>query len=153
MPTQREWDENWIRVSKTVAKMSKDPTTKVGSVIVTPDNRQCSIGYNGFAAGIEETEEKWQRPTKYQYVIHSEMNSIMNCPFDTKGCSLYVTLMPCHRCITHLVNAGIKRVVYEKPYDRLEHIDIWNEAASLFDEVVCLGEISDSRYEQHTDQD
>jgi deoxycytidylate deaminase len=124
--------------------MSKDPTTKVGAVIVTPDNRQCSIGYNGFAKGIEETEEKWERPTKYEYVIHSEMNAIMNCPFDTHGCTVYITMTPCHRCITHLVNAGIKRIVYEHEYDRLAHVDIWKEAASLFDEVVCLKDCDDS---------
>ena len=99
MPTQLQWDQTWLQVAKTVSKLSKDPSTKVGSVTVTPDNRHCSIGYNGFVRGIEETKEKWERPLKYQYVQHSELNSILNCPFDTMGCTLYCTHQCCHRCI------------------------------------------------------
>lgn len=138
MPNQSEWDDHWMRMAKTTSELSKDPKTKVGAIIVTPDNRQCSIGYNGFAAGIAETVDKWKRPTKYNYVIHSEMNAIINCPFDTKGCTLYCTLQPCHRCITHCVNAGISRLVYGKQYDNIEHIEIWKETADLFEEVLFL---------------
>lgn len=107
----------------------------MGSVIVTPDNRHCSVGYNGFAAGIEETEEKWQRPIKYQYVIHSEENAILNCPFETIGCTIYITHQPCHRCIQRLRNAGIKRIIYNKKYDNLEYKNIWDETYTLFDTV------------------
>jgi len=135
MPTQKQWDLHWIEIAEVTSKLSKDPTTKVGCVIVTPDNRQCAIGYNGFPAGIQETPEKWERPLKYQFVIHSEINAIMNCPFDTKGCTIYITLQPCHRCIGALKNAGIKRIVYKNDYPNLEHKDIWEEISKLFDSV------------------
>lgn len=132
MASKKKWNETWMRVALVVAKLSKDPNTQVGAVIVTTDNRQCSVGYNGFAVGIEETEAKWQRPRKYQYVIHGEINAIMNCPFDTKGCKIYLTHSPCHRCIAHLINAGITEVYYLEDYKNLEYLDIWNEHRQLF---------------------
>jgi dCMP deaminase len=130
MPTQEQWHRHWLEVAQVTAKLSKDPTTQVGAVVVTQDNRQCSIGYNGFAMGIEETPEKWQRPTKYEYVIHAELNAILNCPFDHKGCKLYLTLQPCHRCIEMVLNSGILDVYYLKEYENLCHKDIWLEHAS-----------------------
>ena len=138
MPTENKWDKHWLEVAAVVSKLSKDPTTQVGAVIVTPDNRQCSIGYNGFSAGIDETPEKWERPLKYEYVIHAEKNALMNCPFDTQGCSIYTTITPCHRCLVHLVNAGIKKVVYGEEYANLCHKDIWLEAAELIGNVYQL---------------
>ena len=138
MPSQNKWDQHWLDVAHVVSNMSKDPSTQVGAVIVTPDNRQCSIGYNGFSAGVEETPDKWERPIKYERVIHAEMNAIMNCPFDTNGCSVYTTITPCHRCMVHLVNAGVKKVVYAKEYDNLCHMDIWVESALLIGKVYQL---------------
>lgn len=136
MPNQQQWDEHWLKIAEITSQLSKDPSTKVGAVVVTPDNRQCSLGYNGFAAGIEETPEIWNdRPVKYEMVIHGEINAILNCPFPTKGCTVYVTHQPCHRCMPHLRNAGIERVVYAQEYPRLQHRDIWLKTAMLFKEV------------------
>jgi dCMP deaminase len=132
MASKDKWNKVWMKVARTVSELSKDPATKVGAVIVTLDNRQCSVGYNGFAVGIDETGDKWERPRKYQYVIHGEINAIMNCPFDTKGCKVYLTHTPCHRCIAHLVNAGITEVYFLEEYKNLEHKDIWEEHRSLF---------------------
>lgn len=135
MPSQEKWDKLFLQMALDVSKMSKDPITKVGSVIVTPNNRQLSFGYNGFVKGIEETEEKWQRPTKYNYVQHSELNSILNCPFETIGCTLYCTHQCCHKCLEMVIQSGIVRVIYIHPYANIEHIDIWNEHAKLLKEI------------------
>ena len=135
MPTQTQWDQHWLKIAQVTAQLSKDPTTKVGAVVVSPDNRQCSIGYNGFASGIEETPEKWERPEKYDWSIHAEENALFNSPFDKRGCSVYITLQPCHKCIGKLRNAGIKRVLYTTEYWNLQRKDIWDETAKLFDEV------------------
>ena len=142
MPTEQQWNKHWMMVAMVTSKLSKDPSTQVGAVIVTQDNRQCSIGYNGFAKGIEETPEKWQRPTKYEYVIHAELNAILNSPFDHKGCKLYLTLQPCHRCIEMIVNSGILDVYYLKEYPNLQYKDIWLEhtnklrTCELFTETI-----------------
>lgn len=135
MPTQEKWDKHWLKVAKVTSELSKDPTTHVGAVIVTQDNRKCSIGYNGFVSGIEETEEKWQRPTKYLYSQHAEMNAIINCPFDTVGCILYCTHQCCHRCLEMVIQAGITRIIYISDYANLEHKDIWLEHSKLLKEI------------------
>ncbi len=142
MPSENRWDQHWLEVAQVVSKLSKDKHTKVGCVIVSKDNRHCSIGYNGFAAGIDETDEKWERPTKYEYVIHSETNSLLNCPFDTVGCSCYITLQPCHRCISNLANAGIEKVVYLKDYPNLCHEDIWKDIV-----ISCFSDKKVYRYD------
>ena len=130
---QRDWDLHWLAMAKQNSNLSKDPITKVGAAIVTSDNRQVSFGYNGFPAGVEETTERWQRPNKYDWVIHAEVNAIINCPFDTKGCSIYLTMAPCHKCIGIILNAGIKRVIYDGDYKRLECKEIWQEISEQFD--------------------
>ena len=138
MPNQNKWDKLFLNIAFDVSEMSKDPSTRVGAVIVSKDNRKISFGYNGFVRGIEETSKKWERPTKYQYVQHAEPNAIINCPFDTVDCTLYCTHQPCHRCIEIVAQAGIKRVVYAQEYNNLEYKDIWNEHAKLFDEIICV---------------
>lgn len=129
-----KWDRHWLQVAQITSALSKDPSTKVGAVIVTPDNRQLSCGYNGFASDIEETEDMWNiREIKYELVVHAEMNAIINAPFDTKNCSLYCTHQPCHRCMPHIKNAGIKRIVFESPYERIQHKELINKYIPFFD--------------------
>lgn len=133
---QKKLDRNFLRIAYMAAiNLSKDPCTRVGAVITSADSRQVSLGYNGFPAGVDESVERWQRPEKYEWVIHAEMNAVINAPFDTKNCYLYSTHQPCHRCMVHLVNTGIKRIVYyeAKPDDRP---DIFREVAKSFDEVL-----------------
>ncbi|MCL4361305.1 dCMP deaminase family protein [Candidatus Dependentiae bacterium] len=138
MTRQEKLDQNFLRLAwMTALNLSKDPMTQVGAIITSGDSRQVSLGYNGFPAGAKETPERWQRPEKYEWAIHAEMNAVINAPFDTKGCTVYVTHQPCHRCLAHLVNAGIKRVIYytPKPDDRP---DIFAELSNLFEEVACV---------------
>jgi dCMP deaminase len=139
MPNQKTIDTHYLRLAwMTAYDLSKDPTTKVGCVIVHPNGRQISTGYNGFPKGTEETKEKWERPAKYLRVIHAEPNSIINCPFDTSGCTIYITHQPCHSCLGLIINAGITRVVYNKAYDNLQHKDIWDEYAKLIPEITQI---------------
>lgn len=138
MPSQESYDKTFIEMAFVISKLSKDPRTKVGAIIVSADNRKLSIGYNGFVKGIEETTEKWQAPLKYEFVIHAETNALINCPFDKQGCTIYCTHQPCHRCIEQVAQSGIIRVVYAQPYANLQYKELWNEHAKLFKEVVHL---------------
>jgi dCMP deaminase len=131
-----KWIKHWLKIAHVTSQLSKDPSTKVGAVVVTPDNRQCSLGYNGFADGIEDLEERWHtRPVKYEYVIHAEENAILNSPFDTKGCTLFCTHRCCHKCMARIIRAGIKRVYYVYDYANINHIDIIDNHAKLLDEI------------------
>lgn len=139
MPSQDKWDQHWLKVAKVTSELSKDPSTKVSGIIVTPDNRKCSIGYNGFAAGITETDEMWNnRELKLKLVVHAEENALLNCPFDTIGCTIYVTHQPCPKCIIRLLQSGISRIVYNLPYTKMGDYDIWEMHAKKFKEVKQL---------------
>ena len=127
MPPQRLIDSTYLQIAENISKLSKDPNTKVGVVILSSDQRQISIGYNGFVSGIEETDEKWERPIKYEYVIHAELNALLFCPFDRRNSTLYSTHQPCHKCLQYIIQTGIKRVVYLHKYQNLQYEDIWKE--------------------------
>ena len=94
------WDEYFMGLAHLSAKRSKDPSTQVGAVIVSSEHRVVSIGYNGFPNGCSDDEFPWDREgdfgnTKYPYVVHAELNAILNSKHDLKGCSIYVSLFPC----------------------------------------------------------
>lgn len=112
------WDEYFMGLAHLSALRSKDPNTQVGACIVDSDNKVVSIGYNGFPRGIKDTELPWQREgsfleTKYAYVVHAELNAILNSPRSVAGCTLYVSLFPCNECAKAIIQSGIKKIVYE----------------------------------------
>ena len=81
-----------------------------------------SVGYNGFARGVDETKsERWDRPTKYDFCVHSEINSICNAArsgTSLEGSIAIVTLYPCCDCCRALIQSGIKTLVSLPPnYD------------------------------------
>ena len=100
-----------------IAKRSKDPSTQVGAILVSPDRKHISLGYNGMPTNYPENEAIWERPTKYDYVVHAEVNAVLNCDFPTIGCTLYVTGVPCNDCAKFIAQAGITRIVY-RDHDR-----------------------------------
>lgn len=122
--TQR-WDSHFLRMAYEVARMSKDPSTKVGAIIVGPDREMRSSGFNGFPRGIADTEDRLgDRETKLGLVVHAEQNAILNAArigTPTKGCTMYLLATdhtgglwggpPCTRCVIEVIQAGITEVV------------------------------------------
>lgn len=112
---QKEWDEYFIKIAETVALKSKDPSTKVGCVIVDKDKRVVSLGYNGMLQGADESKMTLaERPMKYYFVIHSEMNALIFAKRDLTGCTIYNRVATCENCLKYCLQAGIKRFVYEE---------------------------------------
>jgi len=112
------WDEYFMGLAHLSGKRSKDPNTQVGACIVDGDNKVVSIGYNGLPRGCDDAKYPWQREggflnTKYAYVVHAELNAILNSPRSVKGCTIYVSLFPCNECAKAIIQSGIKKVVYE----------------------------------------
>ena len=112
------WDEYFMGLAHLSALRSKDPSTQVGAAIVNQDNKIVGIGYNGLPLGFDDNDFSWQREgdfkeTKYAYVVHAELNAILNATQSLKGCSIYVSLFPCNECAKAIVQAGIDQVVYE----------------------------------------
>ena len=114
------WDEYFCGISRLTAMRSKDPSTQVGSCLVSKDNRILSVGYNGTPARVNDNEMNWNRDcewlySKYPVVVHSEHNAIANyrgSQRDLIGSKLYVDLFPCSACAKLVVTAGIEEVIY-----------------------------------------
>lgn len=115
MQEVNNWDKFWLDLALTVSTKSKDRSIKLGCVIVSPDNRRISIGWNGFPRGINDAEDYYHtRPTKYQVTAHAEQNALDNSNCDTTGWTLYLSvpaLAPCTNCTRSIIQKGIKRLV------------------------------------------
>jgi len=112
------WDEYFMGIAHLSALRSKDPNTQVGACIVSPQRRVVGIGYNGFPNGCSDDEFPWEREgdfakTKYPFVVHAELNAILNSTQNLHGCTLYVSLFPCNECAKAIIQSGIRRIVYE----------------------------------------
>ena len=111
----KNWDVYFMDMARLVAKKSKDPSVKVGVVIVGPDKEVRSTGYNGFPRGVEEDiSTRWERPVKYSWVEHAERNAVYNAARSgatTNGCIAYMESPPCSDCARALIQAGIKEIV------------------------------------------
>lgn len=107
-----KWDARFLRLAREISTWSKDPSTKVGAVIIRPDRVIKSVGYNGFARGVKDWNIRYQdRTLKYQLVLHAEENAILNAADSVQGCFLYVyPLLPCNLCTARMIQAGITRV-------------------------------------------
>ena len=113
------WDEYFMGIAHLSEMRSKDPNTQVGACIVSRENKILSVGYNGFPMGCSDDEYPWGREgdtleTKYPFVTHGEMNAILNYRGGSlEGTKLYVSLFPCNECAKAIIQAGIKKVVYD----------------------------------------
>lgn len=108
-----DWDHYFINIAREVAKKSKDPSSQNGCVIVDTEHRPVSFGYNGMIQGArEEIMTLSERPMKYYFAVHSEMNALIFAKQDVRGCTLYNTIATCENCMKHCLQAGIKRFVY-----------------------------------------
>ena len=110
------WDEYFMGVAILASKRSKDPNTQVGACIVDNNNIILSTGYNGFPYGCSDDIFPWEREgddTKYNYVVHAELNAILNARGkNLKGAKLYVDLFPCNECAKAIIQSGVSEVVY-----------------------------------------
>lgn len=140
-----KWDRKYLELAKHVANnWSKDPSTKVGAIVVNYDFHQEFIGYNGFPRGVDDTEERYaNRELKYKMVVHAEVNAISKAGHLARGATLYVypsfSLPPiCSDCCKVAIQQGIKEVVgyIADPDD--PRVKRWEESIAL--SRVMLGE-------------
>ena len=125
--TSEQWDYRFLDLSKLIASWSKDPSTKVGAVIVDEDRRILSLGYNGFPLGISDDKRLDNREIKYKMVVHAECNALLFCSEPPVGATIYTyPFMPCPKCAGMIIQTGITRVVsYESNNER------WSEEFAL----------------------
>jgi len=129
MSTRPTWDQYFLTITRQVAERSTCLRAQVGAVIVR-DKNILATGYNGSPAGLPhcldvgcliyrsttpsgEVEENCFR------CIHAEINAIAQAAKNGAGirdAGIYIKHTPCIHCFKVLINTGIKRIFYEKPY-------------------------------------
>jgi dCMP deaminase len=132
-----KWHQRFLELALHISEWRKDPSTKVGAVIVDDKRRVVGTGYNGFPRGIEDSIERLHdRPTKYRLVVHAEANSILNATTSIDGATIYCTHFPCTGCAKLIIQAGI-RVMFVPYIDN--EVATWADeqraAAEMFEEV------------------
>lgn len=143
------WNTRFMQMAQVISTWSKDKSTKVGCVIVSPEKEILSMGYNGFPRGVNDALEYRQlRPTKYEFVVHAEENALLNAGRNgtrLNGGILYVTMPPCTRCAGSIIQSGIKEIIYLEPEvqkqisgwrDNLKYsFEMFNEAGIRYQEI------------------
>lgn len=140
------WGRRFMEMAWLVAGWSKDPSTKVGAVIVDSKRRVLGHGYNGFPRGVDDCPDRYaDREQKYPRVVHGEMNAILNSGDlgQLSGSTLYVTMPPCCECAKAIIQVGISKVVLPRSVD-VGNIGRWSTstavAFSMFNEAGVIVE-------------
>ena len=125
------WTEYFLNIAETIKLKSKDKSIQIGAVIVGNDNEILSTGYNSFPRGMDDNiQERQERPEKYFYMVHAEINSIINAArigVSTKNSTIYLTCgIPCTDCAKGIINAGIK-TIYCKQICTTKNNEKWIE--------------------------
>ena len=115
-PADEKWDRRYLGMAEYIACWSKDPSTRVGAVVVDPNNQIVSLGYNGLPRGVQDSPERLHnRELKYKLIVHAEINALAFAERSVRGCTLYTfPFMPCVRCAGEVIQRGIVRVVAPK---------------------------------------
>lgn len=125
------WDELFMSMVFLIASKSKDNNTHIGAVIVDDDNIVRSLGYNGFPRDIDDTKpERQEKPLKYFWMTHAELNAILNSRTNLSGCRMYTNGTPCAECAKAIIQAGIKEVIVYKKWDA-DNNPKWRESCSI----------------------
>jgi dCMP deaminase len=114
---KKGWTQKFIDMIRVVKSWSKDPSTKVGALIVGDQHQILSTGYNGFPRGVDdEVVSRYERPDKYKWTEHAERNAIYNyCRQFLKGTTIYLEWYPCSDCARAIIQCGISAIYCSSP--------------------------------------
>jgi len=133
-------DSYFLKMAGLVSERSTCLRRKVGAVIVK-DKHVLATGYNGAPKGLPHClvegclREKLKIESGMRHElcrgVHAEQNAIIQCAYhgvSTKDSTMYINASPCKICAKIIINAGIKRIVYNGDYPDLDAIKILKEA-------------------------
>ena len=134
------WTEYFLNLAEQIKLKSKDQSTKIGAVIVGIDNEVLSTGYNSFPRGLNDNvPERQERPQKYFWMVHAEINAIINAArigTPVKNSTIYLTCgLPCADCAKAIINAGIKKIVCKNDRNDVKG-DLWIEHRKVSIEML-----------------
>lgn len=135
----KKWIKRYFEIARTVSTWSKDPSSKIGAVIIGDNGQIISQGYNGFPRGVNDAEERYNnRELKYKMVVHAELNAILNALYNgssVKGASIFVHGLPiCTDCAKAIIQSGIKAVYIDSLRDGI-WLNMWEISQKMFNEA------------------
>lgn len=133
---QLRYDKTYLRMAITWASLSHCKRKQVGALIVK-DGMIISDGYNGAPSGFDNCCEDQENKTHW-YVLHAEANAILKLAKSTQGgegATLYLTHSPCKECSKLVLQAGIKRVVFQSPYKDNPGIEFLQKAGVIIEQI------------------
>lgn len=151
---QKKWDNYFLDMALRTARMSKDPSTKVGAILVRA-NTILGTGFNGFPSGIEDTSERLNdREKKLEIVVHAEMNAVLAAArrgTALEGSTIYVAATvgsgkghwggpPCARCTVECMQAGI--IEYVSWPGKPELLTRWGASIKLAKDLISEAGLS-----------
>ena len=131
-PARPSWDEYFMTIARDVSTRATCNRRLVGAVVVL-ERRILSTGYNGAPHGLPHCTEIGCKMMDGHCVrtLHAEQNAIVQGALhgvSLKGSSLYVTCQPCHNCAKMIINAGIRRVVFDGDYPDAFAMELFEQA-------------------------
>jgi len=143
-----KWDHRFMEMAHLVSSWSScfNECRAIGAVVVK-DKRVMTTGYNGAPAGTRTCKErgfclrrKLNIPSgthaEICYAIHAEQNAVVQAAklgVSIDGGTLYCTHQPCSVCAKIIINAGIRRIVYEQGYPDAFALELINEAGVMLE--------------------
>jgi dCMP deaminase len=141
MNQERE-DRKHLELARALSRNSPDPSSKLGAVVTDDKGRVIGQGWNDFPKGIVQSEARWKnRDLKLKFVVHAEVNAILDADRATKGGTLYVypgwgSPCMCTGCAKVAIQSGIKRVVGMIRTEDAERLARWKDELEVAD-LMC----------------
>lgn len=126
---QERYDRTYLKMASEWASLSHCSRKQVGALLVK-NGMIISDGYNGTPSGFPNECEDENGETQW-YVLHAEANAITKIARSNnsaEGSTLYITMSPCKDCAKMILQAGIKRLVFQTGYKDTSGIDFLTSA-------------------------
>jgi len=135
--TAEQWDSSWMLEAYEEARMSPDPSTQNGAVIVGYQHgTMLGQACNTYPPGVLSHPARLIRPVKYHYIEHAERGAIFSAAID--GLSAYRSTMyalwgACSDCARAIIASGITELVTHSFYDDYE--GPWSRSIEVGDKM------------------
>lgn len=131
-----KWMHRFMLVARHISTWSKDLRTKVGAVAVNDCNQQVAAGYNGLPRGVKDLTSRMEASEKYHWTVHAEANVVAQAArVVLKGSTVVCTHCCCAQCAALLIQAGVKRVVYDPDGKTHMSVESFQTALTMFEEA------------------
>jgi dCMP deaminase len=131
-------DHYFMNIAIEVARRSTCSRRHIGAIIVSDVGEIKSSGYNGNPRGLPHCDEigcirdKLAIPSGIRMetctAVHAEQNALIQAGTNSRGSTMYTTIVPCPICARMILNAQIARVVYIDDYSDLAGVELLKQA-------------------------